>query len=89
MLGEFDGYPMWNWFSNFMGGIRFTNYIADFASANVRVEDKSHPVMKGVSPSFKVDTEELKRRIENAKAFHDKCENKPRLAVPSWLNTCI
>ncbi|WP_157766359.1 ThuA domain-containing protein [Pedobacter ginsengisoli] len=58
LLGEFDGYPMWNWFSNFMGGIRFTNYIADFASANVRVEDKSHPVMNGVSPSFKVDTEE-------------------------------
>ncbi len=58
LLGEFDGYPMWNWFSRFMGNIRFDNYIADFASANVRVEDKLHPVMKGVSPSFKVDKEE-------------------------------
>ena len=23
LLGEFDGYPMWNWFSEFMGGIRW------------------------------------------------------------------
>jgi hypothetical protein len=22
LLGEFDGYPMWEWFSKFMGGIR-------------------------------------------------------------------
>ncbi|HSC37543.1 MAG TPA: ThuA domain-containing protein, partial [Chitinophagaceae bacterium] len=26
LLGEFDGYPMWKWFSGFMGGIRYTNY---------------------------------------------------------------
>ena len=58
LLGEFDGYPMWNWFSDFMGTIRFQNYIADFASANVRIEEKTHPVMKGVTPLFKVDKEE-------------------------------
>ena len=30
LLGEFDGYPMWPWFSQFMGGIRFTDYIPKF-----------------------------------------------------------
>lgn len=52
LLGEFDGYPMWNWFSEFMGNIRFQNYIAQLADGTVRVEDRIHPVMKGVSPSF-------------------------------------
>ncbi len=52
LLGDFDGYPMWNWFSEFMGGIRFQNYIAQLADGTVCVEDRSHPVMKGVSPSF-------------------------------------
>ncbi|SEP01881.1 hypothetical protein SAMN05192574_11920 [Mucilaginibacter gossypiicola] len=58
LLGEFDGYPMWNWFWNFMGGIRFKNYIATFAKGTVNIEDKNHPVMKGVSPSFLVQKEE-------------------------------
>jgi uncharacterized protein len=58
LLGEFDGYPMWPWFSQFMGGIRFTDYIPKFATATVDVEDTSHPVMKGVGSSFVVDNEE-------------------------------
>lgn len=58
LLGEFDGYSMWNWFSEFMGGIRFKNYIAATASAKVNVEDRKHPVMKGVSSSFVVDGDE-------------------------------
>ncbi len=58
LLGEFDGYQMWPWFSQFMGGIRFTDYIPKFASARVEVEDQSHPVMKGVGSSFVVDEEE-------------------------------
>lgn len=58
LLGEFDGYPMWNWFSDFMGGIRFKNYIAATASGRVNVEDKNHPVMKGVSPSFVIPDDE-------------------------------
>ena len=33
LLGEFDGYGIWPWFSQFMGGIRFTDYIPKFASA--------------------------------------------------------
>jgi len=58
LLGEFDGYGIWPWFSEFMGGIRFTDYIAKFANATVVVEDASHPVMKNVAASFVVDQEE-------------------------------
>lgn len=59
LLGEFDGYPMWQWFSKFMGGIRYKNYIATFVQATVNTDDKQHPVMKGVSPSFLVQKEEF------------------------------
>lgn len=58
LLGEFDGYPMWNWFSNFMGGIRFKNYIAERASGIVHVEDRKHPVMKGLPRSFVIPDDE-------------------------------
>lgn len=58
LLGEFDGYPMWPWFSNFMGGIRFTKYIPTFASGKVNVEASSHPVMKGIPASFEIKDEE-------------------------------
>src|SRR5450432_4251182 len=42
LLGEFDGYNMWDWYSQFMGGIRWKNYIAAKARATVHVEDKNH-----------------------------------------------
>ncbi len=58
LLGEFDGFPMWPWFSNFMGGIRWKAYIASFSSGNVIVEDPAHPVMRGLDPSFKIENEE-------------------------------
>jgi len=58
LLGEFDGYKIWPWFSDFMGAIKYKNYIADFAAATVKVEDKKHPVMKGVPSSFLVKKEE-------------------------------
>lgn len=58
LLGEFDGYPMWNWFSNFMGGIRWKDYIPTFARAKVMVEDRKHPVMRGIPASFVVQKEE-------------------------------
>lgn len=58
LLGEFDGYGIWPWFSQFMGGIRFTDYIPKFATATVVVEDRAHPVMKNVAGSFVVDQEE-------------------------------
>lgn len=59
LLGEFDGYPMWPWFSQFLGGIRYTNYIPTFVDGTVAVEDKWHPAMKGVSSPFKVLHEEF------------------------------
>ncbi len=58
LLGEFDGFPMWPWFSQFMGGIRFKSYIATFADGTVAVEDPSHPAMKGVHGPFPVEHEE-------------------------------
>jgi type 1 glutamine amidotransferase len=58
LLGEFDGYQMWPWFSQFMGGIRFKDYIRKFATATVVVEDRSHPVMAHIPSSFIVDQEE-------------------------------
>jgi type 1 glutamine amidotransferase len=58
LLGEFDGFKMWPWFSNFMGGIRFTNYIPTFADGMVTVEDTTHPAMQGVKTPFPVSQEE-------------------------------
>ena len=58
LLGEFDGYKMWPWFSQFMGDIRLTDYIAKFATATVIVEDPSHPAMRNLGRSFVVQDEE-------------------------------
>ena len=58
LLGEFDGYPMWQWFSDFMGGVRFKNYIAPLADGTLIVEDKQHPVMKDVPAPFVVPDDE-------------------------------
>jgi hypothetical protein len=58
LLGEFDGYPMWPWFSNFMGGIRFTKYIPSFATGTVSVEAPQHPVMRGLPAHFTIENEE-------------------------------
>jgi type 1 glutamine amidotransferase len=58
LLGTFDGYPMWQWFSQFMGDITYKNYIATFVQGEVRVEDRRHPVMKGVPDSFLIRKEE-------------------------------
>jgi type 1 glutamine amidotransferase len=58
LLGEFDGYPMWDWFSNFMGGIRYKDYIATFVTATVKVEDPKSPVMKGLPATFEIEREE-------------------------------
>ncbi len=58
LLGEFDGFKMWPWFSKFMGDIRFTDYIPGFADGMVTVEDPSNPAMKGVASPFLVQKEE-------------------------------
>ena len=46
------------WFSDFMGGIRFKNYIAKRVSGTVVVEDTAHPAMKGLPSTFVVGEEE-------------------------------
>lgn len=58
LLGEFDGYGLWPWFYEFMGKIRFKDYIGDFASGEVHVEDAAHPVFNGVPPVFTIKKEE-------------------------------
>jgi type 1 glutamine amidotransferase len=58
LLGEFDGYPMWTWFSDFMGGIRFKTYIANRVSGTVVVEDTAHPALKGLPSTFVIGQEE-------------------------------
>lgn len=52
LLGVFDNYPMWQWYSNFMGGIEFKRHIPGGTSATLTVENQNHPVMKGVYSSF-------------------------------------
>lgn len=58
LLGDFDGYTMWPWFSTFMGGITYKNYIPDFASGTVHVEDTAHPIFRGVPEQFRINKEE-------------------------------
>jgi type 1 glutamine amidotransferase len=58
LLGDFDGYPMDSWFSDFLGGIRFTHYLPNFAKATVRIEDPTSPLAKGLPASFVIDREE-------------------------------
>ena len=58
LLGEFDGYQMWGWFAEFMGGIRYRNYIAEKCNAAVVAEDMRHPVMLGVPSTFVISDDE-------------------------------
>ena len=58
LLGEFDGYQMWQWFSDFMGGIVYKNYIAQKCDGTVQVEDPTHPVMQGVATTFVIPDDE-------------------------------
>lgn len=58
LLGDFDGYSMWPWFSQFMGGIRYKNYIPNFAAGEVYVEAPGHPIFQGVPRQFAIQREE-------------------------------
>jgi len=58
LIGDFDGYHPWPWFQDFMGGITWKAYIPKFASGKVIVEDKNHPIMKGVPADFLIKLEE-------------------------------
>lgn len=58
MLGDFDGYPIWNWFSEFLGGIKFKSYISELTDGTINVENTNHPIMKGVNKIFTLKKEE-------------------------------
>ena len=58
LLGEFDGYPMWNWFSQLLGGIRYENYIADLSDGEVILENREHPALKGLPERFVIPDDE-------------------------------
>ncbi|AYL95413.1 ThuA domain-containing protein [Mucilaginibacter celer] len=57
LLGVFDGYPMWQWYSDFMGGIEFKLHIPGGTAAELHVEDAKHPVMKNLPLSFITEDE--------------------------------
>lgn len=58
LLGEFDGYPMWGWFSDFLGGIRWKNYVAARVDGEVYIEDKRHPIFHKLPSHFNLPGEE-------------------------------
>ena len=56
--GIFGASPMWQWYSDFMGDIRWKDYIAPLADGTVIKEDVQHPVMQDVSSTFRVIKDE-------------------------------
>ena len=60
---------LWPCFSEFMGTIKFKNYIPKFSSGTVRVEDKAHPCMKGVPESFIISKNENRTLQHHVSGF--------------------
>lgn len=58
LLGEFDGYPMWPWFSELLGGIRYQDYIAELSDGLVVLEKPEHPLFKGLPACFVIPDDE-------------------------------
>ncbi len=50
LLGEFDGYQMWDWFSGFLGGIRYKNYIAATASSDANKGEITMQLISNIVP---------------------------------------
>lgn len=103
LLGEFDGYPMWPWFSQFLGGIRFDNYIADLSDGRVDVEAPEHPIFAGVPASFTLPDDEWytydknPRKSPDVKVLATVDESSYTLSTPVkmgdhpviWTNTSV
>lgn len=79
LLGEFDGFGMWDWFWDFMGRIRFRNYIADKSDGTVQVEDRAHPVMKDVPGTFIIPDDEW---------YTYDCDPRPNVHVLAHVDEC-
>ncbi|MET0634390.1 MAG: ThuA domain-containing protein [Chitinophagaceae bacterium] len=58
LLGEFEGFALWPWFYNFMGSVRFKDYIPTFANAKVVLEQRDHPLFRNLPDSFIIEKEE-------------------------------
>lgn len=58
LLGDFDGYPMWQWFSDFMGGITFQTYVPQLADGTIQIENTHHPIMEGLPRTFVIPNDE-------------------------------
>lgn len=60
LIGNFrEGWPIWEWFRQFMGGITYQNYIAELTDGTMHVEAPEHPVMEGVSPEVLIEDDEF------------------------------
>lgn len=59
LLGDFDGYKLWPWFDDFMGGIIFKSYIPKFAKGTLTIEAADHPIFKGVTSPWVIQKEEF------------------------------
>lgn len=59
LLGDiFGAGQMWQWFSDFMGGIRWKAYIEQLTDGTICIEDKAHPVMQGVADTVRIPKDE-------------------------------
>ncbi len=99
LLGEFEGYGLWDWFSQFMGNILYNNYIAETTDGVVQTEDTDHPVMKNVPATFTIESDEWytynrnPRKEVHVLAHVDECSYKTDTKVKMgdhpviWTNT--
>lgn len=59
LLGDiFGAGDIWQWFSDFMGGVRWKAYIPTLTDGTICVEDKAHPVMQGVGDTVRIPKDE-------------------------------
>lgn len=90
LLGDFDGYPMWQWFSEFMGGVTFQTYIPQLADGTVQVERSSHPVMQGLPRTFVIPNDEWYTYTTNPRdnvyvlAHVDEASYVDKDSAPQW-----
>ncbi len=59
LLGDiFGAGPMWDWFSRFMGGIRWKGYIETPSDGTICLEDHVHPVTTGLPDTICIPRDE-------------------------------
>ncbi len=59
LLGDiFGAGPMWEWFSRFMGGIRWKSYIETPSDGTICLEDRVHPITAGLPDTIRIPRDE-------------------------------